>query len=121
MEEVLDRKAIIAMNIEVLLKQFASDNFPLKIKHRTFETLQTDPESLLSGMRVESLSGLFYNEPEDLEDDKFVDLFQLFQEVTESLPNAAASDEEVKVRKRRRKIKETGEQVRSSGLSFIAF
>jgi len=62
-EEVLDRKAMIAMNIEVLLKQFASDNFPLTIKPRTFDTLQTDPESLLSELRVESLSGLFYNEP----------------------------------------------------------
>ena len=95
MEEVLDRKAIIAMNIEVLLKQFASDNFPLQIKQRTFETLQTDPESLLSGMRVDNLSGLFCNEPKGFKDDKFVVLFQLLQEVTESLPNAVASEEEV--------------------------
>jgi len=39
----------------------------------------------------------------------------------ESMTAGGYMDEEVKVRKRRRKIKETGEQVRSSGLSFIAF
>ena len=75
--------------VKGLLEQFASDNFPLKIKQRTFQTLQTDPESLLSGMRVESLGGLFYNQPEDLEDDKYKKLFKLLQGAMERLPKAS--------------------------------
>jgi len=81
--------------VKGLLEQFASDNFPLKIKQRTFQTLQKDPESLLSGMRVESLSGLFYNEPEDFQDDKYKKLFKLLQGAKERLPNAQASNDVV--------------------------
>jgi len=52
--------------------------------------LQKDPESLLSGMRVDNLGGLFHNEPEDFQDNKFLGLFRRFQEITNKLPIATA-------------------------------